>query len=288
MTGRISPGYSSPYGSREQLQAVHPPLARHSSSQEGAKHMPTLPPHLYPSYTHPHVTRFASAPDPIWGGQQQQTTPGPPHITRLNSTSDTRLNVYGCSSESQLFSEVPVFDDPMNRLTQFHPGGHHSTSPGPGAASPGPIGSRPMSPQHGSVMHHSPGVSPRQHIPSQQASLGLSSSFPSPMSGVASHEDVRLRIFYHLSNLFPEAQVRAVLAMYPEETDPQKICSYILSPNHGPVGSRPMSPQQPSQPGVGRQSQGVQGSSSPTAAFPSSLPTTASSHEDARFRTFYH
>ncbi|KAG7163648.1 ribonuclease ZC3H12C-like [Homarus americanus] len=297
MTGRVSPGYSSPYGSREQLPAgMHTPLARQHSSQENAKHMTSLPPHLYPTYSHPHVTRFRSAPDPIWGGQQQQAAPGPPQITRLNSTSDTRLNVYGSSD----FYSSDVFDDSMGRLPSFHAvGPQHSASPGPGAPSPGPICSRPMSPQQGPVIHHSPSVSPRQHTPpqqqqqqhlsSQQPSVGLPSNFPNPIAGTTSHEDVRLRVFYHLSNVFPEAQVRAVLAMYPEETDPQKICSYILSTNPGPVGSRPMSPQQLSQSGVGHQSQGapVHGSSPLTAGFSNPLPTTASSHEDARFRAFY-
>ncbi|XP_069959491.1 probable ribonuclease ZC3H12C isoform X2 [Cherax quadricarinatus] len=289
MTERLSPGYSSPYGSREQLPAgMHPPLARHSS-QECAKHMPSLPPHLYPTYSHPNVTRFASAPDSIWGGHQQ-AAPGPPQITRLNSTSDTRLNVYS-SSDSHFFSDV--FDEQLARLPQFHSvGPQHSASPGPGAPSPGPICSRPMSPQQGPVLHHSPSVSPRQHTPpqQQQQSMGHTSNFPSPIPGTTSHEDARLHVFYHLSNLFPEAQVRAVLAVYPEETDPQKICNYILARNPGPVGSRPMSPQQLPQSGVGHQSQGVpvRGSSPLSAGFSSSLPTAASSHEDARLRIFYH
>lgn len=293
VTGRVSPGYSSQFGSREQLTTgLHPPLARHSSSQEGAKHMSSLPGHLYPPYSHPHVTRFASAPDPIWGGHQQQTAPGPPHITRLNSTSDTRLNIYGCSSDTQFMSEM--YDDPMARLPPFHPAAtHHSASPVPGNPSPGPIGSRPMSPQQGPALHRSSGVSPRQHQTSQQhLSSQQTPSFSSPITGASSHEDTRLRVYYHLSNLFPEAQVRAVLAMHPDETDPQKICTSILSrnPNPGPVGARPMSPQQPSQSAVSHQAQNVpvRGSSPLTTGFTNPLPTAASSHEDARFRAFYH
>lgn len=182
------------------------------------------------------------------------------------------------SSDSHFFPDV--FEEQLGRLPQFQTlGPPHSVSPGPSAPSPGPIGSRPMSPQQGPVHHHSPSVSPRQQP------VGFSSNFSNPTS----HEDARLHVFYHLSNLFPEAQVRAVLAMYPEETDPQKICSYILSCNPGPVGSRPMSPQQLSQSGVGHQSQGapVCGSSPLSAGFSSSLPTAASSHEDARLRIFY-
>ncbi|KAK7078168.1 hypothetical protein SK128_017920, partial [Halocaridina rubra] len=289
MTGRISPGYSSQYGSRDQVSSgLHQPLTRHSSSQEGAKHMTSLPGHLYPPYSHPHVTRFASAPDPIWGGHQQQTAPGPPHITRLNSTSDTRLNLYGCGGESQFISEV--YDDQVTRLPPFHPGAtHHSASPVP-APSPGPIGTRPMSPQQGNMLHRSSSVSrqlknSQQHIPSQQTP-----GFANPIAGATSHEDTRLRVYYHLSNLFPEAQVRAVLAMYPEETDPQKICTSILSLNPAPVRSRPMSPQQPQPAAVSHPAQTlpIRGSSPLTAGFSNPLPAAVSSHEDARFLAFNH
>lgn len=34
---------------------------------------------------------------------------------------------------------------------------------------------------------------------------------------------------YHLASLFPEAQVQTVMQMYPDETNPQKICAAILS-----------------------------------------------------------
>ncbi|XP_066958789.1 probable ribonuclease ZC3H12B isoform X2 [Macrobrachium rosenbergii] len=288
VTGRVSPGYSSQFGSREQLATggLHPPLTRHSSSQESAKHMTSLQGHLYPPYSHPHVTRFASAPDPIWGGHQQQPTTGPPPIARLSSTSDTRLNLYGCGTEAPFISES--YDEQLARLPPFHSAATHS--PVPAAPSPGPIGSRPMSPQQGPV-HLPAGVSSRplkpsqQHLPSQQTP-----GFSNPITGAASHEDARLRVYYHLSNLFPEAQVRAALAMYPEETDPYKICTSIFSINPGPVGSRPMSPQQPAQSTVSHQAQNipVRGSSPLTAGFPSPLSMPASSHEDARLRAFYH
>ncbi|KAK3879887.1 hypothetical protein Pcinc_015581, partial [Petrolisthes cinctipes] len=301
----VSPGYSSPYGSREQLAGggSHAPLARHSSQDTGKQPLPSLPPHLYPSYTHPQVARFASAPDSIWGGQQQHTSLGPPHINRLNSTSDTHLNVYGGGDTHYIHD---MYEDHLSRLAPFPPGPpHHGPSQATGAPSPGPIGSRPMSPQQGSVMHHSPSVSPRQHTPphqhniglpsqqnlgmatqqssmtlsSQQGAMGLATqqsnmgvtgqqggSFAAPLAG-SSHEDLRLRVFYHLSQLFPEAQVRAVMAMHPEETDPHKICSYMLG-SGGSAVSRPLSPQQ-----------------SPS---PLSATQVTASHEDARFRLFYH
>lgn len=296
--GRASPGFSSsPYGSREHLAVgLHPPLTRHSSSQEGTNKMSSLPLHLYPFNPHPQVSRFASAPDPIWGGQQQ-ATPSPPQITRLNSTSDTHLNVYGsCSDSTQFLSDV--FEDVCHLPPSFPSG---SSAPMHGVAqaqgnqsaipSPGPIGSRPMSPKQGAqVLHHSPVVSPRlPQIQSQHTGLTSSSSFSNLLTSAASHEDARLRVFYHLSNLFPEAQVRSVLAQYPNETDPQKICSYIVNPSGQQVGSRPMSPQQqpplPTPSVATHQGLALRGSSPITAGFASSLPT---GHEDARLRAFYH
>ncbi|CAL4063766.1 unnamed protein product, partial [Meganyctiphanes norvegica] len=297
--GRASPGFSSsPYGSREHLAVgLHPPLTRHSSSQEGTKNMSSLPLHMYPFNSHPQVSRFASAPDPIWGGQQQ-ATPSPPHITRLNSTSDTHLNVYGsCSDSTQFLGDV--FEDVCRLPPNFSSGNtapHHGVAPGSQSAtpSPGPIGSRPLSPKQGAqALHHSPIVSPRlPQLQSQHSgSLTSSSSFTNLLSSATSHEDARLRVFYHLSNLFPEAQVRAVLAQYPNETDPQKICSYIvaMNPSGQQVGSRPMSPQQqpppPTPNAATHQGLAIRGSSPITTGFASSL---SSGHEDARLRAFYH
>lgn len=269
--GRASPGYSSgPYTGRDQGPGgLHTPLARHSS-QDGAKHLASLPPHLYPSYSHPHVTRFASAPDPIWGGAPQATTSAPPPlITRLNSTSDTRLNLY---TTDHLYFPPDLYEDPLGRPASYAPMTH---PPGPSQ------GSRPMSPQS-SALHHSPSVSPRGHTPPQQQQQqpqGSSQPQGPPGSGFPppGHEDTRLRVFYHLSQLFPEAQVRAVMTHHPEETDPQKICGYILAAGQG--GSRPMSPQhaqpQPPPPASPYLMQG----------FP---PPAPASHEDARLRAFYH
>lgn len=278
--GLTSPGYSSgPYAGREQQVhgGLHAPLARHSS-QDGAKHLGSLPPHLYPTYSHPHVTRYASAPDPIWGGAHPAPAAAPPLITRLNSTSDTRLNVY--AAESHYFPP-DLYDSPLGRPASYGPMTHApAPSQGPVAPAPGPVGSRPMSPQS-SALHHSPSVSPRGHTPPQQQAPASApppqqapgSSFPPP-----GHEDARLRVFYHLSHLFPEAQVRAVMTQHPEETDPRKICGYIVAAGRG--GSRPLSPQhqaaapQPPPPAA------------PYLVQPFSAPPA--SPEDARLRAFYY
>lgn len=39
----------------------------------------------------------------------------------------------------------------------------------------------------------------------------------------------RHRIQYHLSSIFPEDQVLAVMQLYPEETNPQNLCAAILN-----------------------------------------------------------
>lgn len=42
-------------------------------------------------------------------------------------------------------------------------------------------------------------------------------------------QDQRRRLHYHLASIFPEDQVQTVMQMYPDETNPQKICAAILS-----------------------------------------------------------
>lgn len=42
-------------------------------------------------------------------------------------------------------------------------------------------------------------------------------------------EEARRRLHYHLASLFPEEQVQTVLQLYPNETNPQKICAAILA-----------------------------------------------------------
>lgn len=42
-------------------------------------------------------------------------------------------------------------------------------------------------------------------------------------------QEQRRRLHYHLASIFPEEQVQTVLQMYPDETNPQKICAAILN-----------------------------------------------------------
>lgn len=41
--------------------------------------------------------------------------------------------------------------------------------------------------------------------------------------------DERRRLHFHLCNIFPKNDVEEAMSMYPEEVNPQKICSAILS-----------------------------------------------------------
>lgn len=40
--------------------------------------------------------------------------------------------------------------------------------------------------------------------------------------------DKRYNLYYHLCGLFPEIKVREVMNKYPEETNPQELCAYII------------------------------------------------------------
>ncbi|XP_073989961.1 endoribonuclease ZC3H12A-like isoform X2 [Rhodnius prolixus] len=42
-------------------------------------------------------------------------------------------------------------------------------------------------------------------------------------------DEARRRLHYHLASIFPEEQVRAAMHLYPNETNPQKICAAILT-----------------------------------------------------------
>jgi len=43
------------------------------------------------------------------------------------------------------------------------------------------------------------------------------------------HTELRYKLFFHLAAIFPEKQVRRVMALMPEETNAQNICAAILA-----------------------------------------------------------
>ncbi|XP_026746385.1 LOW QUALITY PROTEIN: probable ribonuclease ZC3H12D [Trichoplusia ni] len=52
---------------------------------------------------------------------------------------------------------------------------------------------------------------------------------PAASDGALQHWDARRRMHYHLAGIFPEAQVAAAMAAYPDETDAQTMCAIILA-----------------------------------------------------------
>lgn len=49
------------------------------------------------------------------------------------------------------------------------------------------------------------------------------------LASPTAQEDARRKLHYHLAAIFPEEQVMQAMQMYPDETNPQKICAAILS-----------------------------------------------------------
>jgi hypothetical protein len=45
--------------------------------------------------------------------------------------------------------------------------------------------------------------------------------------------DCRQRLQYHLSQIFPESAVLAVMAAHPKETDAQRLCQRIMAAQKG-------------------------------------------------------
>ncbi|KAF6207709.1 hypothetical protein GE061_016157 [Apolygus lucorum] len=95
---------------------------------------------------------------------------------------------------------------------------------------------------HTSVTRISSAPPPHSHPPAGLAS-GLCSvsdsqlhawGLPPPMMPPQpplppSPDEARRRLHYHLSSIFPEEQVRTAMQLYPNETNPQKICAAILT-----------------------------------------------------------
>uniref|UniRef100_T1JAT3 C3H1-type domain-containing protein n=1 Tax=Strigamia maritima TaxID=126957 RepID=T1JAT3_STRMM len=181
----------------EQSIAGHRPLARGGSngsqgSQFGPGALAWMRGEQQPA--HPSATRIASAPDSYC-----QWPPGHGHnpsMQRLNSTSDTQLNLFhnlGASS-----CDVYEQTDRSRVWSVRMPPTQWSVS------------QQPIRPS--SVPPHQMIVGPKQQSSSNAAS-----------------EDVRNQVFFKLSSIFPADQVQAAMMMCPDETNPQKICATILT-----------------------------------------------------------
>uniref|UniRef100_A0A0K8TD27 C3H1-type domain-containing protein n=2 Tax=Lygus hesperus TaxID=30085 RepID=A0A0K8TD27_LYGHE len=64
---------------------------------------------------------------------------------------------------------------------------------------------------------------------SQLHAWGLPPMMPPQPPLPPSPDEARRRLHYHLSSIFPEEQVRTAMQLYPNETNPQKICAAILT-----------------------------------------------------------
>ena len=152
---------------------------------------------------HQNVSRIASAPDSHlnWPTQSSDS-----QIARLNSSSDSRLH-----------------------LTPSPP--NFSSIRGPVAPFAGdPIWSPSGPAIYGNNWSQSPSIRPssgtgRESFPSPQAMKPVNPSLYPPSSAKSERD----KLYFHLSSIFPEEQVRTVMEMNPEETNPQRICAAILN-----------------------------------------------------------
>ncbi|CAB0014699.1 unnamed protein product [Nesidiocoris tenuis] len=86
---------------------------------------------------------------------------------------------------------------------------------------------------HGHLQQCAPGAIPGlptgicSASDSQLQAWGLPPPQQPPLAPNA--DEARRRLHYHLASIFPEEQVRTAMTLYPNETNPQKICAAILA-----------------------------------------------------------
>lgn len=156
--------------------------------------------------SHQNVSRIASAPDAHlnWPSSAADS-----QVARLNSSSDSRLHL---TPSPPNFSSIrgPVAPFPGDSI--WSPSGPaiygNNWSQSPAARTSSGLGS--------------------ETFPSSRAMKSIDPPFLNQPSSSSSAKLGRENIYFHLSNLFPEEQVRTVMEMNPEETDPQRICAAIL------------------------------------------------------------
>ena len=177
-----------------------------------------VPPYPPPPLTlHSHLTRNASAPASQIHGQPPGSATAshvlPTHMQRLNSTSDTQLNLYGGSIG--LVCVTGGSQHSVGSVGSLTAGGdpfcdEWTKSPPP------PMGSLPA---HTHLSH--PNWAACTSLPAyQKAQVTKATDL---------NNEARYKLFFHLAAIFPESQVRHVMAMLPDETNAQKICAAILA-----------------------------------------------------------
>lgn len=174
-----------------------------------------------PIAVHSIVTRNASAPAPtsqLHARNHPHVQPaGPSHMQRLNSTSDTQLNLYGAAATAMAGSQDwsshgGGLTDPFEEWT---------SSPPP------PL----PSVQSGQHLHQHSWAGRTSSLPAHQPSSSPAKSFSENTNGSngTNKSEARYKLFFHLAAIFPEEQVRQVMSIMPDETNAQKICAAILA-----------------------------------------------------------
>ncbi|CAN8018028.1 unnamed protein product [Ixodes persulcatus] len=178
---------------------------------------------LASSHPHPEVTRIASAPDSTRQRSQLR-------MQRLCSSSDTR---------KRFLSEGVSPTHPI--LGQLHRGVFLQYSR-LSLIQTLLIQTHVQVPSYASLWEKTPDNSnfalfkqsavsqlayPAYPAPPGPGWLGL--PLAPPPCEVPAEAGPRYRLYYHLSSIFPEEQVRAAMDLYPEETNPQKVCAAILT-----------------------------------------------------------
>ena len=230
-----SGGFSTPTRNLQPIGA-HRRLGIESSSPQPASG--DLQANLYTPFScgsasyHQNVSRIASAPDSNlkWPTSPEGTSTGQ-SIVKLNSSSDSRLHLTPSPTEAILKGPAaPFFGkniwSPIPTENTWCPSAigssiHSSQS------SMGPSGE--LNPGHHSLLgsRNSAPLTSCSSIGSRP--LGVDSpscvsSYPKPH-----FDSERDKLYYHLSSIFPEDQVRTVMEMKPEVSDASTICSAIIS-----------------------------------------------------------
>ncbi|XP_037079197.1 uncharacterized protein LOC119100192 [Pollicipes pollicipes] len=195
---------------------------------------------------HASVTRNASAPDSC--RQAGGLAPPPPHdfsMQRLSSTSDPQLNAYAGLAEQYQFAGAEPFVErsPWHRpVTSSPSAGWPAVSAAHATATFNPFQPNPLT---SSLSTPPPNVATSQPPSSATVAptggapfgvLGFGSGYTpdpigtQPSSPRQSKDELRRKMYWHLSALFPEEKVRVAMNLMPEETDPTKICAEILQP----------------------------------------------------------
>lgn len=204
----------------------HQPLSRMGSDSRVASSL-QMSSHVWESVNAEHqtVTRIASAPD------SYNQWPPSARMQHLNSTSDTRLNLY---PESQMQTH-------HLGLGNFPEMQRHWMSQSHGIDPPRPLSSAGIQMMGSSWQEQSPsgiarGTSQVLNQPVRPSSVpppGMQAGLMAQHQGRAASPDfsdsARYRLYFHLASIFPKEQVQAVMDLYPQETNPQKICAAILN-----------------------------------------------------------